>query len=174
MLPWPRVDCTSGSVAPRSIACDACACLSQCGLTGASMPAGVAARFSAVARGPRAPARGTRLRPSALANRTSSLGAASRYSCTPDLSSIGQLPYATVHALAALRALSIVGYVNTRSVRPSASTTRTWKLLQSLIGCFTISMCIGSALPCGTLLCSSPIHLRIPTPVARPLLRKIS
>jgi hypothetical protein len=30
------------------------------------------------------------------------------YSFTPDLSTIGQLPYATVHARAAVRALSIV------------------------------------------------------------------
>jgi hypothetical protein len=33
MLPWPSVDCTSRTVAPLSIAWDACACLNQCGET---------------------------------------------------------------------------------------------------------------------------------------------
>jgi hypothetical protein len=44
MFPCPNVDCTPGSVAPRSMACDAWACRSQCGEIGASMPAFAAAR----------------------------------------------------------------------------------------------------------------------------------
>jgi hypothetical protein len=44
MLPCPKVACTSGSVAPRSMAWDAWAWRNQCGETGASMPALAAAR----------------------------------------------------------------------------------------------------------------------------------
>ena len=39
MLPWPSVDCTSGSEAPRSIACEPCAWRSQCGDMASLMPA---------------------------------------------------------------------------------------------------------------------------------------
>jgi hypothetical protein len=46
MLPCPSVDCTSGSVAPRSMAWLACAWRDQCGDTGVSRPARVAARLT--------------------------------------------------------------------------------------------------------------------------------
>src|SRR5262249_23283530 len=46
MLSWPRVAWTSGSEAPRSMACEPWACLSQCGETAALMPALAAARLT--------------------------------------------------------------------------------------------------------------------------------
>ena len=46
MLPWPSVDCTSGSEAPRSMACEPCAWRSQCGDTASLMPAFLTVRLT--------------------------------------------------------------------------------------------------------------------------------
>src|SRR5262249_37882184 len=46
MLAWPSVACTSCSGAPSSMACEPCACRSQCGEIAALTPALAAVRFT--------------------------------------------------------------------------------------------------------------------------------
>ena len=94
MLPWPSVDCTSGSEAPQSIACESCAWRSQCGDIASLMPA-----FLAVSLTMPLTARSVRWPPLRLAN-TGSL--------VEDLTKAPPHPLFDMHLKAGVQALLAV------------------------------------------------------------------